>query len=151
MRPENPEPVTPDAAGGYRITVPQRMVPPWLGAKASVLMVPLLWKRELALPDGHQLEAWFVWSEDDPSEDWLINPRIVLDAYPSSVNAHHLQTLVYPAAIVLSDRKHRLSCAGLFKYLTERSGTKLWITDERGSLGVMTEFAYHTAYGRLRL
>jgi hypothetical protein len=111
----------------------------------------VLWKRELALPGGHQLEAWFVWSEADPSDDWLINPRAVLDADQSSVNAHHLQTLVYPASFALSDRKHRLSSAGLFKYLTERSGAKLWITDERGSLGVMTDFAYHTAYGRLRL
>jgi hypothetical protein len=114
-------------------------------------LVPLLWKRHLALPDGHQLEAWFVWSEDDTSEDWLTNPRTVLDADVSSVTAHHLQTLVYPASFVLSDRKHRLSSAGILKYLTEKSGTKLWITDERGSLGVMTDFAYHTAYGKLRL
>ncbi len=131
--------------------MPQRMAPSWFGANVSVRLVPLLWKRELALPDGHQLEAWFVWSEDDPSQDWLINPQAVLNVDQSSVNAHHLQTLVYPASLVLSDRKHRLSSAGLFKYLTERSGTRLWITDERGSLGVMTDFAYHTAYGRLRL
>jgi hypothetical protein len=151
MRPENPELVTPDAGNGYRITVPPRMVPSWFRTNTSVHLVPLLWKRELALPDGHQLEAWFVWSRDDPSEEWLVNPRTVTDADQSSINAHHLQTLIYPASFVLSDRKHRLSCAGLFKYLTEKGGTKLWITDERGSVGVMTDFGYHTAYGRLRL
>jgi hypothetical protein len=151
MRPENPELVTPEAANGYRITVPQRMVPSWFGTNGSVRLVPLLWKRELALPDGHQLEAWFVWSENDSSDDWLTNPRTVVDADVPSVTAHHLQTLVYPASLVLSDRKHRLSSAGILKYLTEKSAGKLWITNERGSLGVMTDFAYHTAYGKLRL
>lgn len=131
--------------------MPQRMVPKSLDATASVRLVPLLWKRALALPDGHQLEAWFVWIEDDPSEDWLVDPRAVLDADQSSANAYHLQTLIYPGSFALSDRKHRLSCAGLFKYLTEKSGTNLWVVDERGSLGIMTDFAYHTAYGRLRL
>lgn len=60
MRPENPELVTPEAANGHRVTVPQRMVPSWFGLAGSVRLVPLLWKRDLALPDGHQLEAWFV-------------------------------------------------------------------------------------------
>jgi hypothetical protein len=153
MRPQNPEFVTPDAGSGYRITVPARLVPSWFtGTKASpVYLVPLLWKRQLALPDGHQLEAWFVWSEDDSSQDWLTDPRSVLDPDQSSANGHHLQTLVHAASFVLSDRKHRLSCAGLLNYLVEKGGPKLWITDERNSLGIMTDFAYHTAYGRLRL
>jgi hypothetical protein len=151
MRPENPELVTPEAANGYRITVPQRLVPSWARTDGSVRLVPLLWKRDLALPDGHQLEAWFVWSENDSSEEWLTDPRTVLEAEAPSVAVHHLQTLMYPASFVTSDRKSRLSCAGVLKYLTEKSGGKLWITDERGSVGVMTDFAFHTAYGKLQL
>jgi hypothetical protein len=151
MRPENPEFITPDAANGHRITVPQRMVPAWSGTNGAVRLVPLLWKRDLALPDGHQLEAWFVWSENDVSDEWLVDPRAVVNAETSLVVLHHLQTLVHQASFVTSDRKSRLSCAGILKYLTERSGGKLWITDERGSFGVMTDFAFHTAYGKLRL
>lgn len=130
--------------------MPQRMVPPWSGTEGAVRLVPLLWKRDLALPDGHQLDAWFVWSENDRSEEWLIDPRAVVNGETSLVAMHHLQTLVYQASFVTSDRKSRLSCAGILKYLTERSGGKLWITDERGSFGVMTDFAFHTAYGKLR-
>jgi hypothetical protein len=153
MRPQNPELVTAEAANGYRLTVPSRMVPSWCGPKGDnpVHLVPLLWKREVALPDGHQLEAWLVWGEGDPSEDWIVNPKSVLDPDSRSQNQHHLQTLMYNATLVVSDRKYRLSCAGLLKYLAERSGAKLWISDERGSLGVMTDFAYHTSYGNLRL
>ena len=134
--------------------MPPRLVPTWFAAAhstATIHLVPLLWKRELALPDGHQLEAWFVWSENDTSQEWLIDPKAVLDADPASANGYHLQTLVYPASFMSSDRKHRLSCAGLFRYLVEKSGPKLWVTDERSSLGIMTDFAYHTAYGKLRL
>lgn len=153
MRPGNPEFVTPDAANGYRITIPARLVPPWFtGAKEGVVhLVPMLWKRELVVPDGHQLEAWFVWNEDDSSDDWVTDPRTVLDPNQYSANSHHLQTLIHDASFALSDRKHRLRCAGLFNYLVEKGGPKLWITDERSSIGVMTDFAYQTAYGRLRL
>lgn len=154
MRPENPESVTPDVGNGYRITVPTRLIASRLGvakAATSVNLIPLLWKRALPLPDGHQLEAWFVWSEDDPSQDWLLDPRLLLDPDQPSENRHHLLTLIHPASLVSSDRKHRLSCAGLFRYLVDKGGPRLWITDEKSSLGIMTDFAYHTAYGRLRL
>lgn len=151
MRPENPEQVTPD---GHRIIVPAQFVPGWFSrsdGKHVVRMVPLLWKRETALPDGHQLEAWLLWSESDPSGDWHIDPQAVLDAAQPSPNAYPLRTLIHPATFALSDRKHRLNCAGLFRYLVEKGGSKLWVTDEGSTLGVMTDFAYHTSYGRLRL
>ena len=105
----------------------------------------------MLLPDGHQLEAWFVWSENDPSRDWLIDPRSLLDPDQTSENARHLRTLIYPATLLLSDRKHRLSCAGLLRYLVDKGGPRLWLTDEQSSFGIMTDFAYHTAYGRLQL
>lgn len=154
MRPETPEPITPDASNGFRITVPARLVPPWISpgsAPAAVCLVPLVWKRHLPLPDGHQLEAWFLWRGEDPTGDWLIDPKLVLDPDQPSENCYHLQTLIHPASLAVSDRKHRLSCPGLFRYLVDRGGPKLWLTDERSSLGVMTDFAFHTAYGKLRL
>lgn len=154
VRPENPETVRPDAGNGYRVTVPNRLVPTWFGSATAtgglVRLVPLVWKRELGLPDGHQLEAWFVWSEADRSEDWIIDPRSLLDSDQPSGNVFHLRGLIYEGSFTLTDRKHRLTCAGLLRYLAEKTLPRLWITDEQTSLGVMTDFAFHTTYGKLR-
>jgi hypothetical protein len=150
MRPKNPERVTIDSG---RLTIPGDWVPQWfdVGNPQDLRMVPLLWRRSLALPSGHQLDAWILWCDQDPADDWVVDPRDVLANDQGSGNAYYLASLMHEATLGLSDRKCRLSCTGLFKYLVGRGGEKLWLTDERTSIGVMTEFAYHCAYGQLRL
>lgn len=152
MQSRNPKPATVEEKE-KRIAVPQPLVPDWLrntDDQAQVFCIPLLWVRAIPIPPGHELDAWYVWSATDPRTDWVTNPNAVLDAEDDGT-AFYLKNMMHIVTVTAGNRQCKISCAGLFGYLVERSGSKLWLTHERHSIGILTDFAYHTVYGRLKL
>lgn len=152
LQPTNPKRATVEEEE-KRIAVPQPFVPDWLrhlDGQDQLFCVPLLWARTILVPPGHELDAWYVWGTADPRRDWVTNPQAVLDTDDDG-NAFYLKNLMHVAHVTAANRQCKITCAGLFSYLIERSGSKLWLTRERQSIGIFTEFAYHTVYGRMKL
>ncbi len=137
-----------------RLAIPTDLVPTWfgqLGKSDAVYCIPLLWRRNVPIAPGHELEAWYVWARPDPTKNWITDPLVVLDSSGDIGNQFYLKGLMYPAKLATSSRKYRLSCADLFDYLHKRSGAKFWLVPERNSLSIMTDIAFQTGCGRLTL
>jgi hypothetical protein len=140
--------------GEKRLAIPSELVPPWfkeIEKSDQVYCIPLLWRRNIPIGPGHELEAWYVWARADPTKSWVTDPLAVLESSGDAGNEFYLKGLMYPAILATSNRKCRLSCAVLFDDLIKRSGSKFWIVQERNSLSILTDYAYQTGCGRLLL
>ena len=135
-----------------RVTVGEQFLPEWIergqGAP-DIYCVPLIWARVVDLPAGHELEAWYVWNGREPTNDWRVSPRKVLDESVRSAKAAHLAAVVYEANLEASDRKYRLSCTGLFTSLKDLGHRRVWLTKEPPSFVMWTDFLYQAWHGKL--
>lgn len=149
MRPTNPIAYT--VADG-RITVGKELLPSWFGRQGkepTLFCVPLSWSRRLTLPSGHELGAWYLWNASEAGGDWAVDPqRVLTGAFESDVT-HYLQSLIYEASLVATERKHRLNCAGLFDALITRGDRFVWVAPEPNSISIWTDFAFQSWYGHL--
>jgi hypothetical protein len=150
VRPINPR--TYKITSENRLTVGEQFLPAWVdrdhGAPA-VCCIPLIWARQIDLPEGHELEAWYVWDRQEPTKDWRISPRVILDGPLDTTSAIHQAAVIYEASIEETDRKYRLSCTGLFSSLRERGHKLMWVTADPPSFSVWTDFAYQAWHGKL--
>jgi hypothetical protein len=138
-----------------RLAIPKDMVAGWFadGARdGRVYCVPLLWRRQLPIEPGHELEAWYVWSRHDSTLNWITDPSAVLNSDGEAGNEFYLKGLMHPATLSVSSGKCRLSCANLFDELMKRTtSSRLWLVQERTSVSILTDIAYQTGCGRLSL
>jgi hypothetical protein len=135
-----------------RLTIGEPFLPSWIDATSgpqSVYCVPLMWARRYQLPDGHQLEAWYIWNGEEESDDWRVAPKTILAGATDSSTRHHQAPLIYEATIELSDRKYRLACTGLLSSLREIGHQRMWVTAEGVSFSIWTDFAFQSWHGSL--
>lgn len=149
MAPENPARYTLDEDD--RLQIPRKALPSWLQQPTEdgeLFCVPIQWRRKASLPSGHELEAWCIWGEK-ATGTWLIDPRVILEVQNKNAVNFALSTLMYPAKY---NSKGRLSCAGVFNEMAERSSSKqLWIAPEADSISIWTDAAFQWSFSRLGL
>jgi hypothetical protein len=62
---------------GGRLYLPRNLVPDW-DAKTPLFLVPLNWKRAVAIPDLNQSEAWYLCDANETkNDDWVVHPNKV--------------------------------------------------------------------------
>ncbi len=146
MRPPNPR--TYKIPNDNRVTVGEAFLPEWVAPKsgaAPVYCLPLIWARDIDLPAGHELEAWYVWNGQESTTEWRVSPKpLIEDALPSPQAA-----VIYDASIEESDRKYRISCPGLFTSLKDLGHQYVWLTTEPPSFALWTDYAYQAWHGKL--
>jgi hypothetical protein len=146
MSPENPGAATIDTDG--RIKVGRGMIPGWLHGDSQSYCVPLLWKRDIGIPQGHELEAWIVWNAEMTATGWKTEPQQLMTSDLKDADEYALRTLMFP---VKYDSKDRLCCAGLFNSLAKVVGRTVWVAPEMGSLSIWSNFAFQAVNGSLRV
>jgi hypothetical protein len=151
MLPQNPKIYRVER--GSRIVVAKAFIPTWVREKEHAgYCVPLAWIKELQLPPGKELEAWYVWNGMESDSGWLISPAAVLAAGPGDDAMARLRSLMYEATIRQErQRVCRLTCAGLFHSLVSVGGPNLWVAFEATSISLWTDFAFQHHYGNLKL
>lgn len=146
MPPQNPG-VYKVASDG-RLTIARGFVPSWLKSDDSQsYCVPLHWKREISIPQGHDLEAWVVWNPAIQSSDWITDPKILLPGVQDDPQNYSRRSLMFQ---VRFDDKDRLCCAGLFSNLSNIAGRIVWVAQENDSLSIWTNFAFQATHGQTR-
>jgi hypothetical protein len=143
MPPLIPELVTIDSDGRIQAS----RVPDWIrkADETTTFCVPLKWKRAVALPLGHELEAWTVWNATEvPSSIWRVDPAEVQSAKEEDGFKFEQKLLMYPARY---DSKGRLCCSGLFSDLAKLAGRTVWLVPEKTSIAIWTNFAFNSTYG----
>lgn len=146
MRPTNPK--TYKLTYDNRVTVGEAFLPDWAARKSGAVpayCVPLIWARRIELPVGHELEAWYVWSEQEATTEWRVSPRALIEGSQPSPQA----AVIYDASIEESDRKYRISCPGLFTSLKDLGHRFVWLTSEPPSFALWTDYAYQAWHGKL--
>jgi hypothetical protein len=143
VSPENPAAGAIDSEG--RIRVGRARVPPWILGDSPSYLVPLLWRRELDIPQGHELEAWTVWNEAISDSSWVVSPRKLLVTDSNDPGDYQLRSLIFE---VRYDTKERLCCAGLFASLAKVAGRVVWVAPEKDSVSIWSNFAFQATQGR---
>ena len=136
------------SASDGRITLDKDRLPSWMQPGKPFFLVPLIWKRALSLPAGHELEAWYAWRGPAHSEDWITTPVDISSGSAASID-FYLSQLIYEAKIDVDTRSSRLSCPGLLKALGFRSDSYVWLATEPDSVSIWTDFAFQTWFGGL--
>jgi hypothetical protein len=133
-----------------RMTIGELFLPEWVDRTAGaqgIFCVPLIWARPYRLPQGHELEAWYIWNGQEETTDWRTSPNALLADKDESQVAAHQAALIYDASIELSDRKYRLACTGLLSSLRESGHRRMWTTAEGQSFSIWTDFAFQSWHG----
>jgi len=143
MSPGNPGASTVDSEG--RIKIARGMIPSWLHGDASSYCVPLRWRREAEIPQGHELEAWIVWNAAIGGASWVLDPERLLASTLEDPSEFSMRSLMFDVRI---DSKDRLCCAGLFASLAKVAGRVVWIAPEMGSVSIWSNFAFQATFGQ---
>lgn len=146
MSPGSPAVFSIDVDG--RLKIPRALVPKWLrGEKPIAYLVPLRWKRDTQIPQGHELEAWIAWNPAIDVSGWRVSPESLLSADISDSREQSLRSIMYEARV---DDKDRLCCAGLLASLAKIAGPLVWVAPECDSLSIWTNFAFQASHGSQR-
>jgi hypothetical protein len=137
------------SAADGRLIVTKDKLPNWMRPGLEFYLVPMHWKRNVALPHERRLDAWYAWHEIENDDGWIVNPNSIHNSKGSGGEEFYLRQLMYPASIDDGTRSIRLSCPGLLRNLGHRSNFYLWITSEPGSIAIWTDFAFHFWFGRI--
>ena len=136
-----------------RVILPNEHVSHWdkSSEPADLRMIPLVWRRPLALPARSQLDAWYLWRKGSNVTDWELDPEdVIAGKIPDLETQFRLRFLVYEAKIDTKTKAHRLRCARLFTSLALKSDGSLWVVPEPDeSISVWTDGAFQLYHGRL--
>jgi hypothetical protein len=135
-----------------RLTVAEPFIPEWLDREAGapkVFCLPLIWTREIELPVGSELGAWYVWDGRESTEDWRVSPKLLQEQALDTMSARHQAAVIYEASIEESDRKYRMSCPVLFAQLRGFGTDRVWITVDPPSFSIWTDHTYQAWHGSL--